>query len=108
MFFGEFVPYIGPVLAAIPGLAVALTDSPRTALYALIVYVTVQQLENHLLVPYVMKKAVKLQPALLIGWQLLVASTFGLAGVIVATPLLAVLQIAVDHFYVEPKASGTL
>lgn len=101
MFLGEFVAYVGPIVAAIPGLAVALTVSPMTAVYALAVYVGVQQLENNLLSPLVMKRVVRLEPALLIAWQLLVGSTLGLAALVIATPLLACVKVCVDALYVE-------
>ncbi|MFH0901254.1 MAG: AI-2E family transporter [Pseudomonadota bacterium] len=101
MFFAEFVPYVGPIVGAIPGIAVGLAESGTTALYALLVYVTVQELEGHLLTPLVMKRAVSIQPALLLLWQILLASAFGFFAVLVSTPLLACIKVTVDYLYVE-------
>jgi predicted PurR-regulated permease PerM len=101
MFFGEFVPFIGPISAAIPGIAVGFALSPAKAVYALVVYLAVQQAENHLLVPLVMRRTVQLHPALLIFWQLFMVTAFGILGLLVATPLLACLRVTVDYFYVE-------
>jgi predicted PurR-regulated permease PerM len=103
-FFGEFVPYVGPIVAAVPGIAVALVASPETALKALAVYIVVQQIEANLLHPLVMRWAVHIEPGLLIVWQLAFVGGFGLPGLLVATPLLAFVQAALNRGYVE----GTL
>lgn len=100
-FFGEFIPYIGPIVTAIPGVLMALADSPEKALWAVLMYVAVQQIEGTLVQPLVMKRAVKLHPALVLIWQLLAGAAFGIFGILVATPLLAVLKVTVDYLYVE-------
>jgi predicted PurR-regulated permease PerM len=100
-FVGEFVPYVGPTAAAVPAVLVAFADSPRTGLYAIGIYLVVQTLESHLLQPILMKRAVHIQPALLLVWQLAMASAFGIVGLLIATPLLAILQEIVDYAYVH-------
>jgi predicted PurR-regulated permease PerM len=102
-FLGTFVPYVGAIASAVPGLVVGLAQSPSHFFYALLVYIGVHLLEGYLVSPFVMRYSVRLKPGLLLFWQLLVAAVFGLPGIIVATPLLAVLTIAVDHFYVERR-----
>ncbi len=86
----EIIPFMGPVLAAIPAIILALLKSPIVAIWTVAVYVVVQQLENHILAPKIMQRAVGLNPvvtiiALLIGGKLL-----GFAGVIIAIPLAAI------------------
>jgi predicted PurR-regulated permease PerM len=100
-FIGEFVPYIGPTAAAVPGILVAFADSPRTGVYACIVYTIVQGLESYVLQPVIMKRAVRIQPALLLLWQLAMAAAFGIVGIFIATPLLAILQETIEYAYIH-------
>jgi predicted PurR-regulated permease PerM len=100
-FFGEFIPLAGPILAAIPALAVALSQSPQTALWVALLYLATQQLEGNVVQPLVMRRAVDIRPPVLILWQMLFAMGFGFLGLLVATPLLAVLQAALRKGYVE-------
>ena len=58
----EFIPFIGPVVSAIPGILIAFTHGWTAALYALLVYIIVQQAENHLLIPLIQRKAVEVPP----------------------------------------------
>lgn len=86
----EIFPYIGPVLAAIPAIILGFLQAPILGLWVLLLYIIVQQLENYLIVPLVIGKVVGLNPiivimALLIGWKL-----GGLAGMILAVPITAV------------------
>jgi predicted PurR-regulated permease PerM len=97
----EFVPFLGPVAAAIPGILIALTRGWKLALYAALVYVIVQQLENRLIVPLVQWKAVSLPPALVILAVVALGLLFGLLGVLVATPLTAVIVVWVKMLYVQ-------
>jgi predicted PurR-regulated permease PerM len=100
-FFGEFIPFLGPVLFSIPGIAMGLAVSPSTGLWAAAVYLVVQQLENHLLQPVIMRRALRAPPALLLVWQLVAAAVFGLPGLLVATPMLAVGEVAIERLYVH-------
>lgn len=100
-FSGTFVPYIGGILSSLPGLAVALSQSPRIFLLALGVYVVIHHVEGYIVQPLVMRRAVELRPAVLLFWEALLAAVFGIPGVLVATPLLAALQPLVDYLWVE-------
>lgn len=97
----EFVPYLGPFLAAAPALVLAATESWRLLLYVAILYAVVQQVEGHLLTPLVLKRAVHLPPALTVTAQILAAVLFGPLGLLLATPLLAVTLVFVRMVYVE-------
>jgi predicted PurR-regulated permease PerM len=97
----DFVPFIGPIVAAIPILLVALTADFQTALYAGLVFLAIQQLENNLLTPLVQRWAVSLPPVLVLVSTIVFALLFGLIGVIFATPLLVVVMVCVKMLYME-------
>jgi len=85
----KFIPIVGSIFAAIPAIAMAFIDSPHKALVVVIGYVVIQFVENHLLVPVLMKHGVNLPPAMTLGIQALMALLFGFLGLLVAVPLLA-------------------
>lgn len=97
----EFVPVLGPVIAAVPGLLLAFSHGPTTAFYALLVYIVVQQIESNVITPLVQRWAVRLPPV--IGLLAVVAFgvLFGLPGVIFAVPLAVVATVLVKDLYVE-------
>ena len=97
----EFVPTIGPLLAAVPGVAMGFVDSPEKALYVGLAYWGIQFLENQLLIPLLMREGVDIPPALTIIAQALMALVFGFLGLLVAVPLLAAGMVAVKMLYVE-------
>jgi predicted PurR-regulated permease PerM len=96
-----FVPYIGPVLAAIPAILVALVDAPVKALWVVIIYTVVQIVENYIITPLIQQRAVSISPALLISVQILMGILYGGPGVLLATPLAVVVIVAVQMLYVE-------
>jgi predicted PurR-regulated permease PerM len=85
----KFIPIVGSIFAAIPAIAMAFIDSPHKALVVAIGYFVIQFVENHLLVPVLMKHGVNIPPALTLGIQALMALLFGFLGLLVAVPLLA-------------------
>jgi predicted PurR-regulated permease PerM len=97
----EFVPTVGPILSAVPAIAMAFLDSPEKALYVSLAYVGIQFLENHLLIPLLMKGGMDLPPAMTILAQALMALLFGFLGLMCAVPLLAASMVAVKMLYVE-------
>lgn len=97
----DFVPFIGPIAAAVPGILLALTIGPTKALYAALVYFAVQQLEGNLLTPLVQRYEVSLPPVLVLFAVLAAGLLFGILGLIVATPLSVVVLVLVKMLYVE-------
>ena len=97
----EFVPTIGPLLSAIPAVAMAFLDSPDKALAVALAYGAIQFLENHLLIPLLMKGGVNIPPALTVVSQALMAMLFGFLGLMVAVPLLCAIMVPVKMLYVE-------
>ena len=97
----EFIPTVGPILSAIPAIAMAFLDSPEKALLVIAAYVAIQFLENHILIPLLMKGGMDLPPALTVLTQALLALVFGFLGLMVAVPLLATVMVLVQMLYVE-------
>ena len=85
----KFIPIVGSIFAAIPAIAMAFIDSPHKALVVAIGYFVIQFVENHLLVPILMKHGVNIPPALTLGIQAMMALLFGFLGLLVAVPMLA-------------------
>lgn len=91
----EFVPTIGPILSAIPAIAMGFVDSPEKALYVTIAYILIQFVENQVLIPILMNEGINLPPALTIVAQALMAIAFGFLGLVVAVPLLAAILVSI-------------
>lgn len=99
--FAEFVPYIGPIVAGVPAVLVALAEAPELAVWVAGLYIAIQSVESYLLTPLIQQRAVYLPPALLLFSQVILGVTAGPLGVIVATPLAAAGLVAVNKLYVE-------
>lgn len=97
----DFVPVIGPFVAAIPGVLIAFAQGPQVALYAVIVYVAVQFIEGHLVIPLAQKWAVSMPPALALVSIVAFGVIFGLPGVLFALPLTVVAMVMVKKLYVD-------
>lgn len=99
----EFIPFLGPFLAAIPGVLLAFAIGPTTALYAIVVYVAVQQLESAAIMPLAQKWSVELPPALGLFAIIVFGLLFGIPGILFATPLTVVIVALVKRFAAEPN-----
>ncbi|MFN8636066.1 MAG: AI-2E family transporter [Chloroflexota bacterium] len=100
----EAVPNIGPIIAAVPAVLIAALYSPWQALLVAILYLVIQQLENYVIVPRVMSKAVELHPlavllALMVGGELM-----GVLGAVLAVPVTAAISVVVDEIRSERLA----
>jgi predicted PurR-regulated permease PerM len=95
----EFVPTIGPILSAVPAIAMGFLDSPQKALVVALAYLIIQQVEGNVLIPLLMQGGVDLPPAATILAQLLMALLFGFLGLMVAVPLLAAIMVPVRRLY---------
>lgn len=92
----EVVPVIGPIISAIPAVLIAYTVSPIIALWVGLAFFIIQQLENHLIVPQVMNKAVGLNPLMVILAVSIGGKLLGVAGALLAVPLTVVIQIIIE------------
>ena len=97
----EFIPTVGPIISAVPAVAMGFLDSPQKALTVGAVYMGIQFMENHLLIPMLMKGGVDVPPVLTILAQALFTLLFGFLGLMVAVPALAATMVAVKMLYVE-------
>lgn len=97
----EFIPVIGPILSAVPGVLLAFSSGPQMAVYTAFAYVAVQQIESNILTPLVQRWAVKLPPV--VGLLAIVACglVFGVLGVIFAMPMAVVTMVFVKDLYVK-------
>ena len=100
----EAVPMIGPLLGAIPAALVALSIAPDRLVWVIVATVVIQQLENSLLVPRVMRKAVGVNPFVTLLALFAFSSLFGLAGALMAIPMAAIIQLLLDRFVFHPAA----
>jgi len=100
-FILEFVPFIGPIIAAVPAILLALAFEPVKALWVAALYLGIQQLEGNVIEPLVQQRAVDLPPALLLFSIVAGAVVFGPAGVVFAAPLTVVLFVMVKRLYVR-------
>jgi putative heme transporter len=99
VFYGvmELVPYIGPILGALPPLIVALFTDPISALWVLILFIGMQQLEGHVVAPQVFGKTLRINPLLVIFALLMGLQLYGIVGALVALPILSVLRETVIY-----------
>lgn len=97
----SFIPNFGPILSAVPALLLAFIDSPISALYTLILFVAVQLIESNLVTPMIERRTVELPPVLTIVSQLALTILFGAVGLILATPILAVVMVLVQTLYIQ-------
>lgn len=102
----DFIPYLGPILGAVPAILIGFTQSPATALWVTLLFLVVQQIEGNVVQPMMQESAVKIPPALLLVVLFGMGELFGLTGLIVATPILAVGIVAVRRIYVERILEG--
>lgn len=96
----SFIPNFGPIISAIPAILFAFIESPISALYVLGLYVGVQVIEGNLVTPFIERHTVELPPALTVVAQLGLAVTIGGLGLLLATPLLAVVVVVVQMVYI--------
>ena len=101
----EAVPMVGPLLGAIPAVVVALAIAPSKLIWVIIATLVIQQLENSILVPRVMRKAVGVNPFVSLLAIFAFSSFFGVAGALMAIPMAAIIQLLLDRFVFQ---TGTI
>lgn len=99
----ELVPYVGPVIIGTITFLVTLPQSVSLAFLALIVFLAVQQIENHILVPFVMSKTIGIDPVIIVIAILAGSQIGGLAGIILAVPVTIVLQELIEDWSVKKQ-----
>jgi len=95
----EAVPFLGPILSAVPALLFAVGEGGMTPLWVVLAYLSIQALENNVVFPFLMARGMKLHPVAVIFSMLLCVAVFGVLGVLVAAPLVAIVDILHDELY---------
>ena len=118
-FLLEFIPYIGPIAAAVPAVLVASTVGTQEVLFVALLYWGIQSIEGYVLSPLVFQRSIAIPPMLTISAQVVLGTLLGVLGIIFATPLAACTMVLVQKLYVEdilgdrlerplkPKVAGT-
>ncbi|MDQ3339071.1 MAG: AI-2E family transporter [Myxococcota bacterium] len=99
--FLTFIPNLGPILAAVPALLLGFMVGPTTAMLVGVLYIAIQLAETYGITPFVQRRMLSLPPAFIICGQAVFGVVGGLLGLLVATPLLAVIVVFVRKLYVE-------
>jgi predicted PurR-regulated permease PerM len=96
--FGELIPVVGPILAAVPAVLVALTVSPHTGIFTAVYFIVQQFVENHFLVPRIMERQVGVSAVTVIAALLIGSELLGIVGALLAVPTAAILQVLAQAF----------
>lgn len=99
----EFIPLVGPFLAAVPALLIGFAQSPQDALWVAGLYLVIQQIEGNVITPLLQKRVVDLPPVVTIGAIAAGGVLFGIMGMFLATPLAVVVLVLVNLLYIEDK-----
>jgi predicted PurR-regulated permease PerM len=98
---GEFIPYVGPLLAAVPALLVALTKSPEATLWTAVAYLIIHQIEGNIVAPLIQRQMVSIPPAVMLLGIVAITYLFGATAIIFAAPIVVVIFAGVTLLYVQ-------
>lgn len=102
----NFIPNFGPVIALIPAVLIASLTSPGSIVLVIIIYTAVQVLESSLITPLVQKRLINMAPALIILGQVVMGVFTGLLGLLLATPIIAILMVLINNLYIKEESEG--
>jgi predicted PurR-regulated permease PerM len=97
----EALPFIGPILGAIPALIVALVNEPTSAIWVAVAFFAIQQVENLILVPRISGESVKLHPAMVMVVLVVGNELAGFVGMLIAVPVTALLRDVFKYLYLR-------
>jgi predicted PurR-regulated permease PerM len=97
----NFIPNFGPLIAMVPAVLMGLSVNPQTALIVAILYVAIQVVESNFITPFIQLKLIQIPPALIIIGQLVMGILVGGWGIILATPLVAIVMVLVQELYIK-------
>lgn len=101
-----FVPYIGPILSAIPPLLLALAGDPIDAIWVMLSYLAIQQVEGYLLKPLIEAETASLHPAVVIASVVAAGAAFGFLGALLAVPAVVVVKVLVEELWFRRLEEG--
>ncbi len=99
----NLMPFLGPVLGAIPAALIALFISPLRALLVVLIFIAIQQIDSYFIYPLIMKHQIRLHPGIIIFSLIAGGAIFGLLGLLLAVPLVAMLQEILKYYLFERK-----
>jgi len=99
----EFVPYLGPLIALVPALFVALASGWDATIGVIVLYFLIQRLENNILVPVVMSKSLNMSAFMVLFVMLIGASLLGIVGILIAVPVTSILSLFVEDWMEKRK-----
>lgn len=97
----EFIPYLGPILASLPAIIIAFSVTPLTSIYVIILYFIIQHIEGYLVTPLIQEESISMPPALTLAVQIFFGFTTGGIGLLMATPVTAVVIVLIQMLYIE-------
>jgi predicted PurR-regulated permease PerM len=101
--FFNLIPFLGPIIGAIPAALAALFISPLKALLVILLFIGIQQLDNYVISPNIMKYQIGVHPAIVIFVLIASGAAFGFLGLLIAVPFVAVLQAILSYYFLERK-----
>lgn len=105
--FVSFVPYIGPIISVIPPALLGVLGDPTHALYVIVAYVIIQQIETNVLTPLIMQKVSSVHPAVVIAAVTLLGTVFGFLGALLALPIVVVAEVLVEELWFRRLEEGS-
>jgi len=99
--FSNFIPYLGPIVAAVPIALAAMPLGGSVLFWAVVIYTIIQSIEGYVIGPLIQRQAVEIPPAWTLVAILLLGALFGVIGIALAMPLVAIGRVAIIRFYVE-------
>jgi predicted PurR-regulated permease PerM len=94
-----FIPYVGPIVSAVPGILIGFTRGGKMALYVMLVYLIAHVVEGYIVTPFIQHRLVYLPPALILATQFLMELFAGTVGVMLATPLMVIAMVLIKQLY---------
>lgn len=97
----EFIPFLGPIIAAVPALLVATASGFDAAMLTLVAYLIIHQIESDIISPLMQRRMVYIPPAVMLLGIVAISSVFGIAALIFAAPLVVIVFVAIEKLYVR-------
>lgn len=97
----EFIPFFGPIISAIPAIGIAFAESPTKAIWTIVAFLIIQQIEGNIVTPVLLKRRLSLPPALTVAAVAIFGAGFGVMGLLIAEPMLAIILLLTQRLWVE-------
>jgi predicted PurR-regulated permease PerM len=103
-----FIPTIGALIGGLIVVLASLASGWVAAASALVLFLCIHAMESYVLTPMLQRQALEIPPATLFAFQILLGVVFGIWGIALALPLIAIVKVLIDHFKADEAAAGTL